>query len=79
MQKTDKGQEYIDAFPKLKKWINECSCCHRKGYKPDMPEKITIVEGSTEVWHIKKYFKPLSVNQNGLCEVCENFFGHKKL
>ncbi len=71
VKRVDRGQEYIDHFPKLKKWINECSCCHRKGYDPDMPEKITIVEGSAEVYFIKKYFKPFSINKNGLCSVCE--------
>ena len=38
----NEGEEYINAFPKFKKWINECICCHEKGYKPNMPEKITI-------------------------------------
>ncbi|MBE5731017.1 MAG: hypothetical protein E7350_03620 [Clostridiales bacterium] len=70
MKKYNKGDEYINAFPKLKKWINECLCCHTKGYKPSMPEKITIVEGSLEVYYIKKYFKPLSLNQDGLCPQC---------
>ena len=31
-QKGNEGEEYINAFPKLKKWINECLCCHEKGY-----------------------------------------------
>ena len=43
MKKNNKGEEYITAFPKLRKWINECICCHEKGYNPAMPEKITIV------------------------------------
>lgn len=67
-----KGEEYIKAFPKLKKWINECICCHAKGYNPDMPDKITVVESSMEVYFIKKYFKPLKINEKGLCEICEN-------
>jgi len=77
IRKVDKGQEYIDAFPKFKKWINECSCCHRKGYNPNMPEKITVVEWSSEVYHIKKYFKPLSINEDGLCDVCEKILKNK--
>lgn len=77
MAKTDRGQEYIDTYPKLKKWINECYCCHRKGYNPDMPEKITIVEGSLEVYNIKRYFEPLSVNKDGLCEVCGKIMRNK--
>ena len=43
MKRNNKGEEYITAFPKFRKWINECICCHEKGYNPAMPEKITIV------------------------------------
>ena len=50
MRKVNKGEEYLNKFPKFKKWINECVCCHRKGYNPDMPEKITVVDGSLEVY-----------------------------
>ena len=60
-----------EKFPKLKKWINECNCCHCKGYVPDMPDKITEVDGSLEVFYIKKYFKPLFINKDGKCETCE--------
>ena len=55
MKKTNKGDEYINKFPKFKKWINECSCCHIKGYNPALPEKITTIDGSLEVYFIKKY------------------------
>lgn len=71
-KKIDHGEEFIRQYPKLGKWINECLCCHKKGYKPDMPDKITVVESSLEVYFIKKYFKPLSLNSNGLCSQCEN-------
>lgn len=39
-----------------------------------MPDKITNVEGSLEVYYLKKYFKPLSINKDGLCPFCENKF-----
>ena len=71
MRKVNKGEEYLNKFPKFKKWINECVCCHRKGYNHDMPEKITVVDGSLEVYFLKKYFKPLRLNSYGLCEICE--------
>lgn len=70
-RKKGEGEDYINAFPRLKKWINECICCHAKGYKPEMPDKISIVEGCSDVHHIKKYFKPLEINKDGLCKVCE--------
>lgn len=78
MKKNNKGEEYINSFPKLKKWINECLCCHEKGYNPSMPDKITTVDGSLEVYYIKKYFKPLSVNEEGLCLQCEKILKNKK-
>jgi len=78
MKRNNKGEEYINAFPKLKKWINECVCCHGKGYNPAMPEKITIVEGSLEVYNIKRYFKPLELNQDGLCSQCEKVLKNRK-
>lgn len=70
----NKGDKYIVKFPKLKKWINECRCCHDRGYNPRIPEKITEVEGSLEVFYIKKFFKPLELNDDGLCKVCEKIF-----
>lgn len=70
MKRKNEGEEYLDAFPKLRKWINECCACHQKGYDPNMPDKITVVEGSLEVYFIKKHFKPLPLNEDGLCEQC---------
>lgn len=70
MKKQSLGNKYLEKFPKLKKWINECRCCHRQGYNPEMPEHISTVEGSLECYYIKKYFSPLRLDENGLCEVC---------
>lgn len=72
MKTKSSGQEYLDSFPKLKKWINECICCHRQGYKPDMPEQISVVEGSLHGYMIKKYYSPLSLDENEYCEICAN-------
>lgn len=72
MKKYVQGDDYIKKFPKLKKWINECSCCHKKGYDPNIPDKITIDVGSYEVFYIKKYFEPLLINEDGLCPQCEH-------
>ncbi len=63
-------QDYIQAFPKFKKWINECRICHRLGYRPDMLEHIGG-EFSLAVREIKKLGSPLFVNEDGLCEICE--------
>lgn len=38
--KRNEGELYLQSYPKLRKWINECQICHAKGYKPDMPKHI---------------------------------------
>ena len=53
MHKGNAGEDYINKFPKLKKWINQCACCGVTGYNPSLPDKITMVEGSLEVYYIK--------------------------
>lgn len=68
--KEKKGEEYIRKFPKFKKWINECPLCHRKGYDPKLPLKITKIDGSLEIHFIKKYFDQLALDENGICEKC---------
>ncbi len=76
--KANKGDAYIQAFPKFKKWINECVLCHQKGYHPDMPDQIRPVEGSLGTYYIKKYFHPLVLDDNGYCETCRKYLDHKK-
>lgn len=71
--KKNKGEEYIDAFPKFKKWINECATCHYRGYDPKMPDQIDPIEGSMGSYFIKKYFKPLKLDNHGLCEQCSKY------
>jgi len=56
-------------YPELGKWINECPICHSKEYKPDMPEHISR-EGSVAVGNIRKYFRPLEVDEDGNCLQC---------
>ena len=58
-KKLKDGEKWLQSFPRNWKWINECVACHVKGYKPDMPPH-----------HVRGYFKPLSVDELGLCEQC---------
>ena len=76
MNKKNEGEEYLKKFPKLNKWINECICCHNKGYNPNIPDQISK-EGSLSVYYIKKYFKPLKINEEHLCENCEKLLKNK--
>ena len=48
----------------------QCICCQTKGYDPSMPDHIGEYEGNLGAYNIKKYFKPLSINDDGLCEQC---------
>lgn len=70
----NRGEEYISAFPEFKKWINECVCCHAKGYNPSMPQKIGQFEGNLGAYFIRKYFKPLRLDEHGLCLLCAKLF-----
>ena len=64
-----KGEEYLDLYPKLHKWINECVSCHVKGYNPNMPEEI-YPHPSFASNNIRSLFKPLELDENSLCKDC---------
>ncbi len=74
MKHKKDSELYIMMYPELLKWINECPICHSKGYKLEMPEHIGA-ECSLAVYNIRKYFKPLEVDKNGLCNQCSNVLG----
>ena len=61
------GDEYLEMYPRFRKWINQCIACNTKGYKPEMPANdASRFNGQ----YLRRYFKPLSVNEVGLCEQC---------
>lgn len=67
------GEDYVQHYPELKKWINQCVCCQARGYNPNMPKGVggffcTIQTGN----YLRKTFRPLAVNEFGLCEICAN-------
>jgi hypothetical protein len=62
------ARTFLDAHPELRIWIRECVRCHRKGYDAALqlqayPEEIQIA--------MKRFFKPLEVGPDGLCERCD--------
>jgi hypothetical protein len=59
---------YLEMYPKLQKWINQCALCGARGYEPSIPTEIRPKSLATH--NLKHYFPPLAVNENGLCEVC---------
>ena len=76
----DAGQRYLDKYPRLMKWMNQCVSCQAIGYKPEMPDsaeshrelrlKQTPSEGA-EFMNIRYRFKCLPLNEHGLCDVCQ--------
>jgi len=58
-KKLAEGEVWISKHPQYRKWINECIACYAKGYKSGMPSH-----------HVRGYFNPLSVNEQGLCDQC---------
>ena len=68
---TDKGEKYIQSYPELGKWINQCMKCGARGYKPEMPDVVGIpTVGKYIARNIRRRFKELSL-KNGVCEICE--------
>ena len=53
-------------YPSFRRWINQCVACQRQGYDPKMPDE---ARGAR---NIRRYFPPLAVNSQRLCEQCVN-------
>jgi len=61
------GEDYLAMYPDLRRWINTCVCCQFRGYKPEMPANDDpMFKGQ----NLRKYFKPLALNSEGMCEQC---------
>lgn len=69
------GEVYLKMYPKLSKWMNRCIVCQDFGYKPELPLELSIPGGDTSAGakNLRKYFKPLQVNEMGLCDVCKKY------
>jgi len=68
-KRSDTGDSYLQMYPGLRKWINQCAVCQTRGRKPEMPEHISR-EHSVATEHIKRYFSPLHVNELNICDQC---------
>jgi hypothetical protein len=74
--RTGEADAYLDSYPELRKWVNECVRCHDRGRNPSMPAKLTkrasggviTVAGGHE---IRRWFpRSLALDESGLCPVC---------
>ena len=62
---------YLNTYPDLLKWINECPICHAKGYRPDMPDTVgSSLFPEFAARYIRKNLKPLPVDDMGFCNTC---------
>lgn len=75
----DEGNSYIQQYPGLKKWINTCICCRQSGYKPELPEALINKWGieTAAAYNIRKYFRPMKVNEVSICEDCQKVLNDK--
>ena len=64
---------YMRMYPKLNKWINECWLCHCQGYDRSIVESPNN-EQTIAARHIKSFFQPLDLDEDGLCEVCSRLY-----
>jgi hypothetical protein len=65
-QRND-GMQYLQSYPKLWKWINQCVVCQRIGHKPELPERI---EPGVAAQNLRSFFPEFQVNEVGICKHC---------
>lgn len=63
---SNDGLLYLQDYPKLKKWINQCGACQRIGHHPDLPDRHVATK------NLRRYFPPLPLDETGLCEQCSH-------
>jgi hypothetical protein len=61
------ADDYLQMYPRFLKWINQCAACGAKGHKPELPANdAPRFTGQ----NLRRYFTPLGINSDGLCEQC---------
>lgn len=63
--------EYLQAYPGLLKWVNQCLACRRRGLDPETPRQIFPWATAADL-HLPKMFDELQLGESGLCETCED-------
>jgi hypothetical protein len=58
------GLLYLNDYPRLRKWINQCVICQCMGSKPDIPAD---ANGRA---NLLRYFPVVCLNERGLCDQC---------
>ena len=68
-RKRSDADQYLEQYPDLHRWLNVCLACGMRGYKPDLPENI-YRHFNVAADHLRRFFRPLRLNDTGLCNVC---------
>lgn len=63
-KQSNEGLVYLDMYPQLRKWINQCVACQRLGYTPQLPEKHVAAK------NLRSFFPELLLNEQSLCDQC---------
>lgn len=68
----DDGERYVQQYPRLRKWINQCVFCQAVGHTPELPEDLLNARGvrTAAADNIRRYFPPLAVDPLGRCDMC---------
>ena len=77
MPRLSNGDYVLAKHPKLLKWMNICVGCSHMGYKPDLPKELHGGKlPNNGAAQLRLFFKPLEVNELGLCEHCQRRASH---
>jgi hypothetical protein len=75
---TNNGEVYVQNYPHLAKWINQCLRCQKRGLKPETPNLLRPTDLRSKEfieWHkfknLRKYFATLALDADGLCATCK--------
>jgi hypothetical protein len=67
IRKRDAKTSWLNAFPRVRKFLNQCVVCQEMGYDP---QKIKNKKGLGFQKNLEKFFRPLEINEIGICADC---------
>ena len=67
MDRKNRREAWLQEFPAFRKFLNQCVVCQETGYDP---EKLRTKRGSGFQKNAREFFKPLLINEHGICERC---------
>ena len=67
------GLLYLQMYPHLRKWINQCVACQQLGYNPQM---LAELDRPIALKNLRRYFQAMPLDDAGHCEQCASAIGH---